>query len=229
MILNIKKPFFILFNKDSLFNLLIFSIISILNTYSFFLPTFMNVVIMGILFFTTIALLFGYIVETVHISIKNCEEKINLPSWKLNILTYLKHSFSLIVILIIYQLIITLITYVISVPFENLDKIIFSLIFPLIIIMYAKNFKILEALNCNLYLQLIKNNFKKFLIISILSTLFFMIVFIAIDAIKASFIGSGVDSLYFYIFNYILYISSFLVVLFYSQLFKPEREEVKCL
>jgi len=145
MNLNIKKIFSILFKKSSLFNLLIFSLLNILSTSAFFAPIAYNVIIGTIFYVITISLLIGYITETTHLFILNNFEEIELPKWNLNILKYLKHSFSLVLIFIIFELIFYFISLI---PFKFLSDIlqllyifILTFIVPCSVIIYAKNLK----------------------------------------------------------------------------------------
>ncbi len=230
MKLDIKKAFFLLFNKESLLSLLIFSLISIANTYSFYLPNLDNGFGMIILYLITTFLLLGYIIETVHIAILNNDEKIKLPDWNINILRYFKHSFLIIIVIIIYQLILVLISFALPLTFETLNAITISIVFPLVIVVYSKNYKIQEALDYKLYFNIIKKNFIEFLVLYVLTTIFYVGIYIIFDISKVLFMSPSMDYLYdyfVYLFGGFVLISSFIFILFYSQIYSEKQEVSK--
>jgi len=153
--LGMKKTFSILFKKSSLLNLLIFSVISILSTSTFFMRSSGNHILQIILCCLAFSLLLGYAIKTAHLYILNNCEEIELPTWNINILNYIKYSFSFIFILIIFQLIYSPIYLIhiewLSIILQLLCLFIFSFVGPCSAIIYAKDLKIKDALNYKIY------------------------------------------------------------------------------
>lgn len=220
----LKKPLL------TLWNFFIFSIINVLYTSTFFMWNSGHEVLQIIFGCITISLLVGYIVETAHLHISNNCEKLELPAWNINIIKYIKYSLSLVLVLTMFNL--TL--YVVSViPIQLLSGILqllavflLSFIVPCCIIIYAKNLKLKETLNFKIYYHLIKNHFKKFIIIYIPTTIFFLILMWLSSLLNSPLIGLKMaPRIPFYISNYIAFIGYFIIILLYSQLFKVDKSQ----
>jgi len=227
MLVDVMKPLKVIFKKESLLNLFIFSIVNILNTSAFFLPYSKNHIPATIFYCITFFLLVGYVIETTYLYISNNCEEIKLPTWNINIIKYFKYSFSFLFILLIFELIFSPIYLIhlkwLSIILQLLCVFTFSIIGPCSAVIYAKNLKIKEALNYKTYYQLIKNNLKKFILTYILTTTFFIILIILSSILNSPLIGLKIGLISFYISNYILFIGDFLIILLYSQLFQKER------
>lgn len=230
MNIDIRKPFFILFGKSSLLNLLIFFLIGVLNTYSLYFPNWDNGIGVIILSLITIILLLGYVIETVHIATLNNDKGVKLPNWNANILKYSKHSLLIILILIIYQSILLLISFITPLTLKNLNALTLSIVFPLIIIVYSKNYKIQEALNYKIYLNLIISNFLKIIVFCVLITVFYVGVYLIFDISKVLFMHESRHFFYdyfVYLFGGFAFISYFVFILFYSQICSEKQEDCK--
>lgn len=226
MQLNIKKTFSILLS------LLIFLIINLINTYALFVGfhSSINIILRTIFYFITIFVLVGYMIEVTHSFISsNCQE-IKLSTLNLDILKYLKHTTYLMFVLTIFNLILAVVSVF---PIKFLSDIlqllivfIISFIIPCGVIIYAKNLKIKDTLNYKIYYQLIKNNFKKFLV-TYLSTTIFFIVFLFIAGVVNTLFGGPAGGNFIdyeiYLFNYIGFFIYFLIILIYSQLFRENK------
>lgn len=231
MLSDIIKPLKIMFKKESLLNLFILCIINFLSIIAFFSPLFNNHILDPIPYFILVCILMGYIIETSHLYILNNCEEINLPAWNINILKYLKHALYLILILTIFNLILSLLSFlpvkILSDTLQLLAVLILSFVIPCCIIIYAKNLKIKDVLNYKLYYQLIYNDVKKFIIIYISTTILLLIVMIINEIINAIFVGptgGWLGEHKMYLFSYIWLFIYFLIILIYSQLFqKKER------
>lgn len=219
--------------KNFLFNLLnffIFSIINILYTSTFFMWNSGLEILQITLGCITIFFLVGYMIETTHLHISNNCEKLELPAWSINIVKYIKYSLSLMLVLTMFNLIL----YIVSIiPIQLLSGILqllaiflLSFIVPCCIIIYAKNLKLKETLNFKIYYHLIKNHFKKFIIIYIPTTIFFLILMWLSSLLNSPLIGLKMaPRIPFYISNYIAFISYFIIILIYSHLFKQNKKK----
>jgi len=78
-----------------------------------------------------------------------------------------------------------------------------------------------------LYYQLIKNNFKKFILIYVFSTTLIILtslIFQVINNIFAGPTGGVIGEYIIYLFGYLWSLLYFLIILLYSQLFKVDRK-----
>lgn len=212
-----------------LLNLFIFSIINILYTSTFFMWNSGHEVLQIIFGCITISLLVGYIVETAHLHISNNCEKLELPAWNINILKYIKYSLPLMLVLTMFNLILYAVSIIpiqlLSGILQLLAAFLLSFIVPCCIIIYAKNLKLKDTLNFKIYYHLIKNNFKKFIIIYIPTTIFFLILMWLSSLLNSPLIGLKMaPRIPFYISNYVVFIGYFIIILLYSQLFKVNEK-----